>query len=64
MRLHDIKPENAQALNDWANLQNLGTYSVNKDWLESAQIKQPAPVDRPVLVMLDPNKICEDNTKI
>ena len=63
MRLHDIKPENAQALNDWANLQTLGTYSVNNDWKVSRQIMQPAPVDRPVLIMLDPNKICEDNTK-
>jgi len=62
MRLHDIDPMKRAQLSAWARAQAPGTYEVEGAWRESGLIRRrPASSDHPVVVMLDPYQLVQDD---
>jgi hypothetical protein len=58
MRLHDVVHDNYQQLIKFARSTGPEFVRIGKDWTQSALIhSNPAPADKPVLVMLDPYRI-------
>ena len=66
MRLHEDDSSAAgkhASLATWAAERTQGTYSVNGKWAQSEKIfNAPVPIDRPVMVMLDPVQIVKDDS--
>lgn len=66
MRLHEDDSSAAgknALLTSWAAERTNGTYTVSGKWAQSEQIfNAPLPIDRPVMVMLDPTQIVKDDS--
>lgn len=61
MRLHEVVDEKHTELVKWARSVGPAFVRIARDWSQSSLVfRNPAPADRPVLVILDPNKIVDD----
>lgn len=61
MRLHEIRDRARDKLCKWASMQTSGSFEVAGEWDSSSLVvSRPAPIDRPVLVVLDPYQVVPD----
>lgn len=61
MRLHDVDPDKQNELRDWVVKNHERVVAdVEGDWSSSSQLERcPVPRDRPSILMLDPNQVCD-----